>query len=391
MLLLKSLKTTSKASDIMSSVCEFFKENGLSWDRVVGVCTDGAPAMLGSRSGFLKLTKEQNPDIIGTHCVIHREALASKTLPHELNCSLKMAVKVVNSAKTSALNTRLFEALCIHLGADHKTLIFHTEVRWLSKGNMLGRLYELKSEVEIFLLSQKINDLYDAFTNDYFIFSLAYLSDIFEALNNLNLKLQGKNSNIMSSFDAISAFIEKIQLWKSRLQAGKFSSFPRLNELFDGKELHQPQLKNQIIAHLDSLSEEFKRYFPDLSSDDWAWKLTRNPFNVNIDSLAESLQEEAIELKCDSKAKDEFQTMNLDEFWVNYLHVYPNVARQALRTLVPFSSTYLCEAGFSALTLIKTKSRCRLKVESDLRCALSNIKPNIQGLVKSKQSEAVKS
>nr|CAD7441471.1 unnamed protein product [Timema bartmani] len=31
----------------------------------------------------------------------------------------------------------------------------------------------------------------------------------------------------------------------------------------------------------------------------------------------------------------------------------------------------------STLTLIKTKQRCRLEVESDLRCALSNIKPNI--------------
>lgn len=383
----KALKTTSKASDIMSAICEFFKDNGLSWERVVGICTDGAPAMLGSRSGFLKLAKEKNPAVIGTHCVIHRQALAAKTLPDKLNNSMKVAIQIVNSVKASALNTRLFQGLCADLGAEHKTLIFHTEVRWLSKGNMLGRLYELKSEVEIFLLSQNKNDLYDAFTSENNIFFLAYLSDFFEALNNLNIKLQGQSSNIMSSYDTIRAFMEKIQLWKRRLQARNFSSFTRLNELIDDKDINQHELSSIISLHLDCLVKEFKRYFPDFS-DDWTWKLTRNPFNVDIDSVEESLQEEAIELKCDTKAKDEFQAMNLDEFWVRYLHIYPKIALKALRIIVPFCSTYLCESGFSTLALIKTKQRSLLEVESDLRCALSNIKPNISELVKAKRCQS---
>lgn len=155
MLFSKALKTTSKACDIMSAINEFFEENKLSWEQVVGICTDGAPAMLGSRSGFLKLAKEKNPAIMGTHCVIHRQALAAKTLPAELNKSLKLAIQVVNYVKSSALNTRIFQVLCGDLGAEHNALLFHTEVRWLSKGNMLGRLYELKSEVENFLINQK--------------------------------------------------------------------------------------------------------------------------------------------------------------------------------------------------------------------------------------------
>lgn len=38
------------------------------------------------------------------------------------------------------------------LNAEHDVLLFHTEVRWLSKVNMLERLYELKEEVEEFLI-----------------------------------------------------------------------------------------------------------------------------------------------------------------------------------------------------------------------------------------------
>ena len=49
------------------------------------------------------------------------------------------------------------------MDSDHEALLFHTEVRWLSKGNMLGRLYELRAEVEIFLDDKK-NNLLKQFT-----------------------------------------------------------------------------------------------------------------------------------------------------------------------------------------------------------------------------------
>ncbi|XP_046681621.1 LOW QUALITY PROTEIN: protein ZBED8-like [Homalodisca vitripennis] len=145
------LLTTTKAVDVMEAVSDFFKKHELSWQKLIGVCTDGAPSMLGSRSGFVQLVKEKNADVVGIHCFIHRQALAAKTLPNEPNAVLKLCIKVVNYVKNSALNTRLFKILCEDLGSDHKTLLFHTEVRWLSKGNMLGRLFELRDEVITFL------------------------------------------------------------------------------------------------------------------------------------------------------------------------------------------------------------------------------------------------
>ncbi|KAF2348878.1 protein of unknown function DUF4371 [Trinorchestia longiramus] len=160
-----ALETTAKAIDLYSKVDEFFQKHGLSWEKLVGVCTDGASSMIGSRSEFVKLVKEKNPDVTGTHCVIHRQSLASKTLPGNLRSSMNLAIKVVKFVKNSSLNSRLFVALCSDLGTDYKTLLFHTEVRWLSKGNMLCRLYELKNEVEIFLQKQKQDKLSTTVTN----------------------------------------------------------------------------------------------------------------------------------------------------------------------------------------------------------------------------------
>ncbi|KAF2343238.1 protein of unknown function DUF4371 [Trinorchestia longiramus] len=55
-----ALETTAKAFAVFSKVDEFFQKHGLSWEKLVGVCTDGAPSMIGSRSGFVKLVKEKS-------------------------------------------------------------------------------------------------------------------------------------------------------------------------------------------------------------------------------------------------------------------------------------------------------------------------------------------
>lgn len=44
----QALNSTSKGSDVLSAINKFFYLNGLSWNNVIGICTDGAPTMLGS-------------------------------------------------------------------------------------------------------------------------------------------------------------------------------------------------------------------------------------------------------------------------------------------------------------------------------------------------------
>ena len=169
----------------------------MKWEKLVVVCTDGAPAMLGCRSGFITRVKQKNPDAVGTHCVIHREALASKTLPAAMKKKLAIMIRIVNFIKSSTVNSRLFSQLCKHMDSNHENLLFHTNVRWLSKGNMLARVYGLKDEVSLFLESQGKQDLLLPFQSQEFQLAMAYLVDIFEALNCLNLLLQGKNTSRM--------------------------------------------------------------------------------------------------------------------------------------------------------------------------------------------------
>ena len=68
----KALKSTIKTLDVLSTMSTFFENNNLSWLNLCGVCTDGAPEMIGSRSGFQALVKHRAPAVKGVHCMIHR-------------------------------------------------------------------------------------------------------------------------------------------------------------------------------------------------------------------------------------------------------------------------------------------------------------------------------
>ena len=69
--------------------------------------------------------------------------------------ALKVAISVINFVKANALDDRLFQKLCED--EDHQTLILHTEVRWLSKGNSLVCLAELWDMVFIFAHHMETN------------------------------------------------------------------------------------------------------------------------------------------------------------------------------------------------------------------------------------------
>ena len=53
------LQTTSKAGDVFQRLIDFFDKTELSWSKLVGVCTDGAPAMIDANSGLISLVKQK--------------------------------------------------------------------------------------------------------------------------------------------------------------------------------------------------------------------------------------------------------------------------------------------------------------------------------------------
>ena len=104
-----------------------------------------------------------------------------------------------------------------------------------------------------------------------------------------------------------------------------------------------------------------------------------------VSFFPDKIQEEFLELKCDSVAKDVFKTLPLNDSWAKQVHVFRNIGNIAMRILLPFSATYMCERRFSALVSVKTRARNKLDCEADIPCALSSTKPRIKLQVSKKQ------
>ena len=341
--------------------------------------------MLGCRSGFQTRLKEVAPQVKTTHCMLHRQALASKTLPQEMKTVLDETVKIVNSVKKSPLNTRLFRQMCEDTDAEFSSLLYHTEVRWLSRGKVLMRLYDLRNEVREFLTRVGKHDLATHLSDDMWLANLCYLTDIFERLNILNSSLQGREPNVMDFHDKLHGFMDLLDLLISRVRADRFTSFPRLNDFLEQSDTIRRI--NGIDEHLESLKSELQRYFPEV--DPGKFDLVRNPFLVNAAALDdnEQAQEEFVTLKNDSAAQLQFQNKSLANFWCSMRHDYPVLSALSIKSLLPYPSTYLCENSFSAMAVMKTKQRNRLDIGADMRVALSQTEPDIAKLVANKQHQ----
>ena len=173
------------------------------------ICTDGAPAMLGNRSGFAAMLKKEIPELKVTHCLLHRQVLAFKTLPPRLKDALNTCVKIVNYIRGHALNYRLFLSLGQDVNQnDNHVLLYHTEERWLSRDRVLNRFLQFRKEIKRFL-EDRNSDLLVCFEFVKFIQMTAYLADIFHHRNELNLSPQGKEMNMVKASDKLKSFIGK--------------------------------------------------------------------------------------------------------------------------------------------------------------------------------------
>ncbi|XP_007954681.1 SCAN domain-containing protein 3 [Orycteropus afer afer] len=384
-----ALPTNTTSSELYEAVKNYIVNKcGLEFKFCVGICSDGAASMTGRHSEVVTQIKELAPECKTTHCFIHRESLAMKTISAELNSVLTDIVKIVNYVKANALNSRLFSLLCDNMETDHKQLLLHAEVRWLSRGKVLSRMFELRNELLLFLQSKK--PVWSQLFKDVnWTARLAYLSDIFSIFNDLNASMQGKNATCFSMADKIEGQKQKLETWKNRVSTDCYDMFHNLTTIISevGNDLDIVHLRKVINEHLTNLLECFEFYFPSKEDPRIGNSWIQNPFLSSKNNLTVTLQDKLLKLATDEGLKINFEnTASLASFWIKVKNEYPELAEIALKSLLLFPSTYLCETGFSTLSVIKTKHRNSLNIHYPLRVALSSIQPRLDKLTSKKQA-----
>ena len=93
-----------------------------------------------------------------------------------------------------------------------------------------------------------------------------------------------------------------------------------------------------LLQHFDVLFKDFKVLEPQ-------FQILSTPFAVEIESVADELQMELIELPCDIILKQKYAEVGIQEFFTFLsLERFPRLLAAAARVIAMFGSTYVCES-----------------------------------------------
>lgn len=201
--------------------------------------------MYGRERGLVSILKAHHPDLITCHCVIHQMVLCA-SLGKEFLEIMSIVMKLINFLRaSSALQNHLLRSFLTEVDAEFDDLLLHNNVRWLSKGKVLDSFRALRKEFVEFLQNNENME------------SATFLKDITCHLNDLILKLQGKNNTVCNLMSAVRAFQRKLNIFKSDLQEGGLLHFPNLKGQASGPPHHK------YVEFLAKLIENFETQFGD--------------------------------------------------------------------------------------------------------------------------------
>uniref|UniRef100_A0A803JGL7 DUF4371 domain-containing protein n=1 Tax=Xenopus tropicalis TaxID=8364 RepID=A0A803JGL7_XENTR len=389
------LKGKTRGEDIYQAFKDYIQQLNVPLHKLVSITTDGAPAMVGSKLGFISLCRNDPafPPFLNYHCVIHQESLCSKVI--DFHHVMKVVVKIVNSIRARPLQHRLFKAFLDEFDAQYKDLPFYTEVRWLSRGKLLQRFQDLLPEISQFL--EEKDELYSELYDSQWLADLAFLTDMTSKLNNLNLELQGQDKTITQMIGTINAFKEKLKMWLCHLKRNVFHHFSSL------QKRQEELLTFKIDAYIgtcEKLIRDFDKRFADFQIIEPVVTFLSNPFmDTDVCYTAEQIanifkvsvlevENEIITLRTDVQLKS--RSLQNDFWKLVEICKFPILKGTSQRLNSCFGSTYLCESGFSAMKILKSKYRTRLNDDhlgECMRVAITNYTPDFQKLAENMQCQ----
>lgn len=260
---------------LFQNVVAFFSEHKLDLQKVCLLVTDGAPAMLGR-------VQELAASLL---CIIHESVLCTK-LSGELKNTMDKVTSIVNFIRsTSSLQHRLFLLLLDETSAEHADLLAHCDVRWLSKGKVLDRFCDLRSEIISFLRTckhKRAAHFLEHMLDEQFMTQVNFLCDIFGHLNSLNSELQGQEKCIVDFVERLCAFKTKLNVFVSDLTTNKLMHFTHLRTILSSTP--GAQVMPTMIEFMTKLTENFSDTFQGFSLPMEVMQFTRDPFSINHDS-----------------------------------------------------------------------------------------------------------
>ena len=257
------MKGTTRGENIAQAILECTGRMQLDLLKFVSATTDSAPAMIGSHKGAIAVLQNHvaslgfSNTIIKLQRIIHQEVLASKVTHLDMTGVMPTVVKIINFILARGLNHRQFKSLLEEINAQYQDVLYFCEVKWLSRGAMLQRFYDLRNEIMTFLKQKNASFGINELGDPDWLTDLAFLTDFTLHMNKLNLQLQGKEQFINRMCDYITAFVNKLRLWETQLINSNFAHFPNLG-------LCKPANSDKYVSVIVSTKTQFESRFGDM-------------------------------------------------------------------------------------------------------------------------------
>lgn len=343
---------TKSSNEIFSRVEKSLKKFSIDWSKLVSVASTGTPAMVDANNGLVTKLKSKvamfarGSDLKSVCCIIHPEALCAQRL--KMDHVMDVVVDSVNWICSRGLNHSEFTTLLYELDSQYGSLLYHTGIKWLSRGLVLKKFFESLEEIDNFLSSR--GKPVPQLSSQDWIRDLAFLVDVTTHLNTLSVSLQGHSQLVTQMYDLIRAFVAKLCLWETHLARNNLAHFPTLKSV----SRNESDGLN-YIPRISELKGEFQKRLSDFKLYESELTLFSSPFATKIDSVQEDLQMEVIDLQCNTVLRAKYDKVGVPEFYKYLWSSYPRYRSHCAKILSMFGSTYICEQLFSIMKLSKAK------------------------------------
>lgn len=382
LLQLCSLKGTTTGEDLFSHLEQALVSMQLPWAKLVSVTTDGGRNMSGQNKGLVGKIKTKLAEIgcdnpLFFHCIVHQEALCCKVI--EWKEVMDIVISTVNYIRKNGLTHRQFQQFLKDMEADHRDVLYYSAVRWLSRGAVLKRFFDLRKEINTFMAGK--GESVPQLTNPQWLINLGFLTDLTHELYMLNTKLQGKNKLISYMHTDVKALQMRSKLFLKHIDEKKLDHFPNCKRAVEEAGINFNWKNDKMKCVLIQPQNQFDDRFSDFDKVSDKLKIFVNPFQCDVEDVPSNLQMNVIDLQSNDTLKNSFcEINNLIKFYGSLSTNFDELKKFSQQLITIFGSTYLCEQTFSILNYRKNKYCSRLTDEhlsAILRISTTSMKANI--------------
>ncbi|GBO10107.1 General transcription factor II-I repeat domain-containing protein 2 [Araneus ventricosus] len=111
--------------------------------------------------------------------------------------------------------------------SEYSDVLYYTKVGWLSAGCVFERVWQLKDDIVSFFHEKQCSAECEMLEDTEWLSDFAFFKDLLCHMNNLNVKMQGKNQFIDDIWAHLKAFKLKLNLFAGQLAKNDLSHFSR--------------------------------------------------------------------------------------------------------------------------------------------------------------------